>query len=247
MAVAREVVTLGRAARNDAGIRVRQPLPAISIASESADISLSDEMKAEVADELNVKAVLIADNVEAFARRVVRPIPKLLGPRLGGAFPAVNRALQGGQYTLNSDGTVTVDGHSLSPDEVTVSLQPLENQAVAQDLQWQGGMAVALDRTITPELRDEGLARELIHRVQTMRKDAGLNVEDRISLGYGATDHLRRVFAAHGDRIREEVGAVDLRETEAPIPSPATDADGIFSWHGVLEEEEIMLALHRVP
>ena len=245
MALAREVVTLGRAARNDAGIRVRQPLPSISIASEAADLSLSDELRAEVADELNVKAVLVASNVDAFARRVVKPNPRLLGPRLGAAFPGVSRLLQEGSYVINGDGSVAVDGHILSADEVRVTLQPLDNQAVAQDLQWQGGLAVALDRSVTPELAAEGLAREIIHRVQTMRKDAGLNVEDRIRLGYGASDHLRAVIEAHGERIREEVGAIDLSASEAPLPSPATDADGVFSWHGVMDDQEIMLALHR--
>jgi hypothetical protein len=80
-----------------------------------------------------------------------------------------------------------------------------------------------------------------------MRKEAGLNVEDRIWLGYGHSDRLREVMAKYGERVREEVGAVEVRDTESPSPSPATDADGIYSWHGVMDDEEIMLALHRVP
>jgi isoleucyl-tRNA synthetase len=242
MELAREIVTLGRAARSEAGIRVRQPLPQITIAAERADLMLSEEMRREIADELNVKRVELADNVEAFAQRVVRPNPRLLGPRLGARFPQVNRALQAGQYTLQPDGTVVVLEEVLTPEEVAISLQPHEGQAVAQDLQFQGGLAVALDRTITPELLGEGRVRELSHRVQMMRRDAGLHVEDRIVLGYEAAPALAALVAEHAERIGEEVGAVEVRD----LARSNAQAGEATAWSGTLDGEEIGLSIWRV-
>jgi isoleucyl-tRNA synthetase len=246
MALAREIVTLGRAARNDASIRVRQPLAAVTVAGELGNVRLSDELVDEIADELNVKRVEIAQNVEAFARRVARPVPKLLGPRLGARFPEINRALQAGQYTIQDDGSVRVDGEVLSRDEVNITLEPLENRAVAQDLQWQGGLAVALDRAITPELRAEGLAREVVHRVQTMRRDAGLSVEDRIQLGYHtASLDLEGVLNSLGSRIREDTGALDILE-DPGIQRRGTDLYGSSTtWEGDIEGEQLVLTIER--
>src|SRR5207302_10878017 len=141
------------------------------------------------------------------------------------------RARQRGQYTTQDAGSVRVDGEVLARDEVNITLEPLENRAVAQDLQWQGGLAVALDRAITPELRAEGLAREIVHRVQTMRRDAGLSVEDHIVLGYDtATSILRSVFAEHGGRIGEDVGAIQLvPSSELRVAGQAADQARV-SW-----------------
>jgi isoleucyl-tRNA synthetase len=242
MELARGIVTLGRAARSEAGIRVRQPLPQITIAAERADLMLSEEMRREIADELNVKRVELAENVEVFAQRVVRPNPRLLGPRLGAKFPEVNRALQAGEYVLRPDGMVAVLNEVLTPDEVAVSLQPHEGQAVAQDLQFQGGLAVALDRTITPELLGEGRVRELSHRVQMMRRDAGLHVEERIMLAYQGSPALTNLILENADRIREEVGAVEVQDVSRSDGRPADPT----AWSGTLDGEEITLTIWQV-
>jgi isoleucyl-tRNA synthetase len=250
MALARAVVTLGRAARSDAAIRVRQPLPRLTIACEAAQLALSDELRAEIADELNVKQVEVADHVEAFARRVVRPNPRLLGPRLGREFPAVVAALQRGEFSLEEDGSVKVLEHRLTRDEVNIVLEPLDDQAVAQDLQLAGGLAVALDRSVTPELRAEGRARELVHRVQTMRRDAGLSVEDRILLGYQASPAWSEVLATFSERIREEVGATGLGEGDARDSSHSalsTQHSALVTWEGSLDGEPISLWLKALP
>lgn len=259
MELVQAIVTLGRAARSEAGIRVRQPLQSITIASEMVEITLSDELRREIADELNVKAVKIAHNVEAFARRVVRPKPRLLGPRLGREFPSVSRALEQGDYAIQPDGSVRVGEHTLRQEEVTITLEPRQDQAVAQDLQLQGRLAVALDRTITAELRGEGRVRELVHRVQTMRREAGLSVEDRISVGYRASPEWRKIMGIYGPRIREDVGAVEIHElggrgaeVEEPDGSPGlalpegrgeANVAPQVSWEGVLDGEEILLTL----
>jgi isoleucyl-tRNA synthetase len=249
MELAREIVTLGRSARNDAAIRVRQPLAAITVAGELGDVRLSDELIEEIADELNVKRVEIAQNVEEFARRVAHPVPKLLGPRLGARFPEINRALHAGEYTIQEDGSVRIDGELLAREEVSITLEPLADRAVVQALQWQGGLAVALDRAITPELRAEGLAREIVHHVQMMRRDAGLSVEDHIALHY-ATDspELKAVFEAHGAHISDEVGATEVvPSSKSQVPSPGREDDAASSmWNGEIEGERLALSLRRV-
>jgi isoleucyl-tRNA synthetase len=242
MELTRAIVALGRAARSEAGIRVRQPLPRSSVAAERADLMLSEELRREIADELNVKRVELAENVDAFARRVVRPNPRLLGPRLGPKFPEINRALQAGQYAIQADGTVQVLDQVLTPEEVAVSLQPRENQAVAQDLQFQGGLAVSLDKTVTPDLIGEGRVRELMHRVQMMRRDAGLNVEDRITLGYEASPALASLIESNAERIRDEVGAVDVS-----VQAQGGDAtDEATTWSGTLDGEDVTLTVRQV-
>jgi isoleucyl-tRNA synthetase len=239
MELARAIVGLGRAARNDAGIRVRQPLPALSVAGDLGSVRLSPELMEEIADELNVKRIDLVEDVSAFARRVVRPIPKLLGPRLGPRFPEVVRALQAGDYTIASDGVVTVAGETLAPDEVNVTLEPLENQALAQDLQWHGGLAVALDGTVTPELHSEGLAREIVHRVQLMRRDANLTVEDRIDLKYETpSNELKSVFDVHGGHIAAEVGALALKNSTAVSGNGGANS---AAWEGTIEGEPLKM------
>jgi isoleucyl-tRNA synthetase len=238
--LARAIVTLGRAARSEAKIRVRQPLPKITIAAERADRMLSEEMRREIADELNVKDIEFAANVDAFAQRVVRPNPRVLGPRLGKRFPEVNGALQSGAYSLQPDGSVQVLDQVLTPEEVNVSLQPRENQAVAQDLQFQGGLAVALDRAVTPELLGEGRVRELVHRVQMMRRDAGLKVEDRIVLAHQASPAFAGLIESYADRIARDTGAREVVSASGQISPEAT------SWSGTLDDEEIRLSIWQV-
>jgi isoleucyl-tRNA synthetase len=217
---------------------VRQPLASITIAGEAADLKLSDELRTEIADELNVKSVLIADNVESFARRVVRPNLPVLGPKLGKELGPVRQALQTGNFAVQADGSVAVAGRVLGPDEVLISLEPLENRSVAQDLRFRGGLAVALDQTVTAALRDEGRARELVHRVQTMRREAGLSVEDRIKLSYTGSAAWDQVLGDHRDRVQAEVGAVTLQQG-------ADQANADLSWSGKLDDEEISLSLWR--
>jgi isoleucyl-tRNA synthetase len=238
MELARAVVTLGRSARSEAGLRVRQPLASITIAGEAADLRLSDELRSEIADELNVKSVLIADNVESFARRVVRPNLPALGPKLGKELGPVRQALQAGDFAVQADGSVTVAGRVLGPDEVLISLEPLENRSVAQDLRFRGGLAVALDQSVTAALRVDGRARVLVHRVQTMRREAGLSVEDRIKLAYAGSPAWDQVLGDHRVRVLAEVGAVDLEHG-------ADGANPDLTWSGKLDDEEISLSLWR--
>jgi isoleucyl-tRNA synthetase len=242
MELARAIVALGRAARSEAGIRVRQPLPAITFATRRHGFHLSEEIEREIADELNVKDVHFALEMAEFARGIVRPNPKLLGPRLGKKFPEVAKALQEGEGAIEEDGSVSVVGERLAPEEFTITLEPLDQGSA---IRWDGDLAVGLDATVTPELLAEGRARELVHRVQTMRRDAGLSVGDRITLSYRGSAAWREVVRAYEPRIREEVGAVEIRE-DGQGHADASDDASRTTWAGELDGEEIALALRQV-
>ena len=250
MELARNIVTLGRSARSDAGIPVRQPLPALTIAGELFGVELSEEVLAEIEDELNIKDCRLVEGIDSLARRIVHPNPRVLGPKLGPRFPEVNRALREGEYTINPDGTVTAAGHILGAEEVTISLEPLEDQTLVQHSGggagpsegdgrhgWRAALAVALDRRISPELRAEGIAREVIRRVQMLRRDAGLQVGDRIRLGLDLAPELGRMVQEHRERIRTEVGA-DTVSGEA--------ASTGHVWRGDLDGYAVALSVEPV-
>ena len=260
MELARSICTLGRSARSDAGIPIRQPLASLTVAGELSGVHLSDEVMSEIEEELNVKDVRLADSVERLARRIVRPNPRVLGPKLGARFPAVNRALDEGNYTVNPDGSVTVAGELLGADDVTITLLPLEDQTLVQNTVtgraggatvdgegleqsggWRAALAVALDRRISPELRSEGLAREIIRRVQNLRRDAGLHLGDVIALGVAGSAELLTALGPHEDRIRREVGASDLRfsiDGEARAEGSAG-----HSWRGEMDGQPVALTV----
>jgi isoleucyl-tRNA synthetase len=211
MALARQVASLGLGARNAAGLKVRQPLAKVMVYAGSSEEkrSLRQELVEIVKDELNVKAFeFVADARKLVTYRIL-PDNKLLGPKFGARFPALRNALAAadpyqvaGSVAAGLPVTLQVDGESveLAPNEILVNTQPAEGLAVAADKL----ITVAVDSTLTPELRLEGLAREVVRRVQAMRKDAGFDIADRITTYYAATGELAQVFGTWGDYIQAE-------------------------------------------
>jgi isoleucyl-tRNA synthetase len=178
MALARRAVELARTLRSQAGLRVRQPLAHAWLAIPGRGIELGPELVELIADELNVKAVhVIGDDSELVERRV-RPLLPMIGKRLGATIPAVMTAAREGAFEINADGSVTLGGVTLAPDEVEILASPRPGTAVAHD----AGLVVVIDTQVTPELRAEGDARELQRAIQDMRKDAGLDLDARIEL-----------------------------------------------------------------
>jgi isoleucyl-tRNA synthetase len=167
-----KVVSLGRAARSKAGIKVRQPLASATafVASDYYADGLR-RLADQVIDELNVREVKVLVLSELFSE----------------------------PYTV--------------PDDLLKHLP--DGAALAED----SGYAVGLDTRLTPELESEGLARELVHRIQNMRKAAGFEISDRITVSWQGPERLREVFAAHGGYIREETLADAV--TEGPPPAEA--------------------------
>jgi isoleucyl-tRNA synthetase len=207
MAAVRRVVELGRQARSQSGLKLRQPLRRLVVQGGEA----AEGHAGEIADELSVKEVEFGP-VDATELRVKPNLP-VLGPKLGKELGAVRAALEAGEFEELDDGRLRVNGHELSPDEVLVERRGKEGWAVAGE----NGLTVALDLALDEELELEGRVRELVHRVNTMRKDAGLELTDRIVLTLPAEPDLLR----HEDWIKQETLAIRIETGDGAEPAIA--------------------------
>jgi isoleucyl-tRNA synthetase len=205
MADARRVVDLGRAARSTSGVKLRQPLARLVVEG----VEPADELVAIVRDELRVKGVELG-HVEAAL--VVKPNLPVLGPKLGKELGAVREALAAGEFEDLGDGRFRAAGHELSPDEVLVERSARDGWAIASS----DGVTVALDTALDEALLREGRVYELIHLVNSMRKDSGLALTDRIALSIPARD---ADLLEHADWIKAETLAVsvDANGGDAPV------------------------------
>jgi isoleucyl-tRNA synthetase len=197
VAEVRRVVELGRQARGDAGLKLRQPLRRLVVQGAGPAQGHADE----IAEELRVKEVVFGP-VEATELRVKPNLP-LLGPKLGKELGAVRAALQAGEFEQLDGGGVRVNGHDFTPDEVLVERGAREGWALAAD----DSLTVALTTELDDELRVEGRVLDLIHRLNTMRKDAGLELTDRIRVTLPQAD---ADLLVHEEWIKEEVLATEI-------------------------------------
>jgi isoleucyl-tRNA synthetase len=219
MEVVRRVVGLGRVARKSAGLRVRQPLARMLVVAPSAEEREAlAHHRSDVLEELNVKDVELLDSSASLLSYRVKPNLRLLGPRLGRQLPALRAALEAldlraaGQVAraVAAGETVTLPfggGQlALTPEELLVESEALAGYAVAQE----GGVQVALDTTLTDDLRREGLVRDLVRAVQEARKNAGLAMADRIALHLSWQGDLDPVLVEWGGFVRSETLAETL-------------------------------------
>jgi isoleucyl-tRNA synthetase len=215
MAVARDAIELGRAARAQAKIKVRQPLSEAVVVAAGRERASIERFAELLLEDLNVKSVRFVSEAEELGQWELKPNYRALGPRFGKRMPAVAEAVaaldaQRAAGVLRGGGSVgiSIDGkeHPLTADDVQLVLQPLEGYRVERS----GTHAVALNLELTPELEQEGVAREVVHAVQAARKDAGLNVEDRIALTLGGDSETLDAVRAHEDYVTGETLAVSL-------------------------------------
>ena len=200
----RTVVELGRRARDAASVNLRQPLATLAVATDDPEKRARIERHAGlIAAELSVKEVRAATSAEEFAEASVMPLLKVLGPKYGRDLGMIQGLLREGEFRIAGD-RVEVGDWVLEPGEYELRTKAREGFSVLDD----HGYVVALDTEITPELALEGSARDVIRRINLMRKDAGLEVTDRIRLTYPRDDGLAEAFAAHGDWIASETLAV---------------------------------------
>jgi isoleucyl-tRNA synthetase len=225
MDLARRVASLGLSARSNAGLKVRQPLAKVLVYADLAGFGnlsgLSNELVEIVADELNVKALEFVTNADELVSYKVLPNNKLLGPRFGADFPMVRAALNGlppaqvaARIAAGEAVTFELNGETiaLSGEDVLVSTESAEGMAVAADKL----VTVAIDTVVTPELKAEGLAREIVRRIQTQRKNADFNIEDRIKTWYVASGELAQVFTDWDEYIQSETLTTELIPGEPP-------------------------------
>ena len=218
MEVVLEVVTLGRAARNAANIKNRQPVGQMYV---KAAHELPDFFVKIIEDELNIKEVIFRDDMSDFLAYHVKPNFHVLGPKVGKQMGAVKKALEAsdgaavkdalagdGSYTLHlPDGDVTVTTEDV---EVTVS------QRDGYNCQSYGGVTVALSTTLTEALIEEGFVREIISKVQTMRKECGLEVTDHIALDLSGNPRLVEI-ARRNEAFIREITLADSLSCDAPM------------------------------
>ncbi len=205
IAQVRQVVELGRRARAEAGIKNRQPLREAHVRGAP----LARSHVEEIEEELRVKAV--GFDTGPVARMSLKPNLPVLGPKLGPRLRDVREALAAGDVEHLTDGRLLVAGVELEPDEVIRGEQiALPGWAIQED----AGVSVALDTEVDPELALEGRALDLIHTIQRLRKEAGLEITDRIEIRWNGEGELEDVIAAHGPRIAEETLAVRIERAE---------------------------------
>jgi isoleucyl-tRNA synthetase len=216
MMLARQVVALGHSARNSQNVKLRQPLASALIHLESGTGALGGELLDLVRDELNVKQVIFVDDASDLVTFRLLPDNKVLGPRLGKRFPALRAALaaqdplavvQALRAGLSLQLEVEGEEEELTPDEVLVREEPREGLAVASERD----ITVGVDVVITPELVAEGLAREVVRRIQNLRKEAGFNLDDRIVTIYQAEGDLAEAIESWRDLIAAETLSVELK------------------------------------
>ena len=203
------IVVLGRACRNTANIKNRQPIGKMYVKAEG---ELSDFYKEIIADELNVKEVVFTDDVQDFTSYSFKPQLRTLGRRFGSKINMLKEVLaeldgNKAMAELNETGemTVVVDGISevLTIEDLLIEAAQMEGYVSESNY----GITVVLDTNLTPELIEEGFVREIISKIQTMRKDADFEVTDHINVYQDGNDKIKDIIVANAEQIKKEVMA----------------------------------------
>ena len=222
-----EIVVLGRAARNAGNLKNRQPLSEMIVAS-NRPLGLNEELTAVALDELNVKKMTFVENGASLVKYVLKPQLRTLGPKYGKRLGAITKFLAtcngaevvaavrgGGSYTVDLDGPVV-----LLEEDLQIFTESAEGYSAVAG----GGITVALDTRLTEELLDEGCERELVSKIQTMRKEAGFEVTDRIRVFYAAQGRAARVL--HTAAFAKDVLAESVEEGSAQGFTKTVDVNG---------------------
>ena len=244
MNVVMKLASLGHAARAKSSVKVRQPLSEAAFAVGSADETDIVAHFADILqDELNVKSVsLLSASGDAVDYRL-NPLPKQLGQKYKGLSPKVRQAIlnlpareSAEKFLAGQTVAVEIDGETfaIEPEEVEVITESRAGYEVAAE----GAYLAALVTTLTPDLINEGLAREVVRRVQALRKDAGLDIADRIKLYYQASPMLAEAIEANRDYICSETLTLVL-EAQKPEDGMAIASDSF-------DGEELNIAVSRI-
>ena len=246
----REVCSAALALRSAENVRVRQPLARLVIAGANTD-SLRPYLDL-IADEVNVKRVELAEDIEQWAQLGLRLNSRVLGPRMGKRMKALLAASKQGRWRRNEDGVVVVEGvgegegegmgegegEPLREGEYDLTLQPREGVA-CQALAGNAMIAV-LDLALTPELTSEGLARDVVRAVQQARKQAGLHVADRIRLVLPLEGEWREAVERHRDFVADQTLAAEL------VLDEPVSGERVFECRTKLGESEFSVGIERL-
>jgi isoleucyl-tRNA synthetase len=232
MALARRIVGLGRTARAASGLKVRQPvgavrvkLPARAGPALSENAAVASALIDEILDELNAKRLELISDESAMVERALYPLLPVIGPRHGRSVGAVMAGARAGDWRLLDDGRAEVGGVTLERDEFELTARARPGHEVATE----GDLLVALDTQLDEVLAAEGVAREVAHRLQNLRKAAGYRISDRIVASVDGDARLLARLAPHRDWLAEEILATELvlgRQIDGADRSEQADLDG---------------------
>ena len=209
-----KIVVIGRACRNTANIKTKQPIGKMYV---KADFALSEYFVEIIEDELNVKSVEFTEDVSAFTSYTFKPQLRTVGPKYGKYLKQIQQtlaSLDGNQAMakLKAEGALKLDNISdevvLCEEDLLISMAQKEGYVSDSD----GGVTVVLDTNLTPELIEEGMVREIISKLQTMRKEADFEVTDRIHVTYSGSDKVGEIFEKYGENIKTVVLADTVTE-----------------------------------
>ena len=216
--LAMRLSSLGRSARSKTGLKVRQPLQKVLVGlRSSSEAATLETVSDQLLEELNVKEVAAIESATEVSSFEARANMALVGPKYGSDTPKVLSALSAADpievYNLVSSGRpVPLGDYALGPDEIVVNASDKEGYSVASE----GGYTVAVTTEVNAELASEGGARELVHRIQNMRRSAGFDIADRIETFYLGDGGIEAVIEAHGGYIRQETLSDTVVSGEPP-------------------------------
>jgi isoleucyl-tRNA synthetase len=250
MRLARTIVELGRALRAKHKLKTRQPLLDITVVARTeAERVLIRDMEDLICEELNVKAVSFTDREEELVHVAAKANFRTLGKRLGPRMKEVAKEIEGLDLatirTIEEGGSVVVLGEPISADDIVITRQEIEGHVT----ETCDGVTVSLNTHLTPELVAEGNARELKNRIQTMRKDAGFAVSDRIRTRVVASPALVESFRTFEGYIKGETLTIDLQFNETPgdrassMPGLTQSYEHVKEWE--VAGEPVAIALSR--
>jgi isoleucyl-tRNA synthetase len=216
-----KVCSLGRSARNKSGIKLRQPLSTAKVFADKVSLKRIRKFEDVIVNELNVKKVSFATQKDKIVEYSVNPLPQALGKKYGKLYPKIKEAIT----KLNAKTTahalserksvrLKVEGKTIEilPEEAEVTTGPKHGYSLSEE----EGLAVAVDVTIQMDLKEEGLARDIVRRIQNQRKEAGFNIADLIETYYEAGPKLSKVFENYEEYIAAETLTATLREGNPP-------------------------------
>ena len=228
MDLAIKICGLGRSARNKAGIKLRQPVREAKVVTDESSLERLRRLTDLIKNELNIKELDLTTREEEVVCREIRLLPHMLGKKYGRLFPELQVAVA----SMDADALlqklqedqrveVKVDDQviSLLPEEVEVRTRPKEGYALAEEQ----GILVGVDTGITEELKTEGLARDIVRRIQNQRKEAGFDIADQIATYYEAGSRLTEVFITHMEYIASETLSTTIRKAEPPEGADVED------------------------
>ena len=207
-----KIVVMGRACRNAANIKNRQPIGNMFV---KAPFELSEYFKEIIEDELNVKKVSFTDDVSSYTSYTFKPQLRTVGPKYGKYLGQIQKALAEldgnvAMAELKKNGFITLksvsDDVKLAEEDLLITMTQMEGYVTEGD----NTVTVVLDTNLTPELIEEGFVREIISKIQTMRKEAGFEVMDKIMISYQADDKVAAIFDKYGDAIKADVLGLDV-------------------------------------